>query len=111
MPKTKAQPKADNLPTLILAASFDEKTRAEIEQHVSEVQSRRMLAAVIYHQGVNAKLEHEADKVRQRIARQYQMLGKEIGVLEKAEGKVQSRLDSLTILLTELGVVNDMLVT
>lgn len=93
---------------LVLADSFDDKTRDQIEAHLEAVRSRRMVAALEYHAGIKAKLEHESDKVRQKIARQYEMLGKELIRLESAEQKVFDRLEHLEALKQELGLITDM---
>lgn len=95
--------------TLVLAPSFDEHTREQIEAHVADVQARRMLAAMEFHAGKNAKLQHESDKIQKRVARQYELLGKEIDALEKAENKVTDRLAGLEHLKNELGLVMDMI--
>lgn len=94
---------------LILAPSFDEHTREQIETHLRDVQARRMLAAMEYHAGKNAKLSHESDKIQQRVARQYEMLRKEINALEKAEYKVTDRLAGIEHLKNELGLITDMI--
>ena len=96
---------------LILAPSFDEHTRAEIEQHILQVQSRRMVAAIEYQRGENAKLEHLAQKIRDKVQKQYTMLGKEIAALDKADEKVQHRMETIISLMSELGLVQDMILT
>jgi hypothetical protein len=93
---------------LELAPCFDDATREQIEQHVAQVQARRMVAAIEYHTGKDAKLSHESDKLEKRLQHKYEMLGKEILALEKAEGKVLDRLAELEHLKNELGLVNDM---
>jgi hypothetical protein len=94
---------------LVLTPSFDENTREQIELHIAEVQVRRLAAAMVFHSGQNAKLHFESDKIQSRIARQYEMLGKELAALEKAELKVQDRLANLQHLSNELGLVVDLL--
>lgn len=94
---------------LVLSPSFDDQTREQIESHVSEVQARRMLATMEYHAGKNAKLSHESDKIQGRIRKQYDLLGKEINALEKAELKVIDRLAGLEHLKNELGLTMDLL--
>lgn len=93
---------------LVLAPSYDEHTREQIEAHVSAVQARRMVAAIDYHNGVKAKLAHESEKIQQRVARQYEMLGKELERLEAAENKVLARLETLEALRQEIGLIEDM---
>lgn len=94
---------------LVLAASFDDHTREQIEAHVAEVHVRRMAAAIEYHQGKENKLQYESDKIQKRMAQKYVMLQKELIALEKAEIKVQDRLAELTHLYNELGLTNDMI--
>lgn len=93
---------------LVLAPSFDDHTREQIEMHVAQVQARRMVAAIEYHTGKDAKLSHESAKLDRRLEHKYMMLGKEIVALEKAENKVLDRLAELEHLKNELGLVNDM---
>lgn len=93
---------------LVLSPSFDDNTREQIEAHIADVQSKRMLATMEYHAGKHAKLSHESDKIQARVARQYELLGKELNVLEKAENKVIDRLAGLEHLKNELGLIMDM---
>jgi hypothetical protein len=93
---------------LVLAESYDDKTREQIEGHVAAVQARRMVAAMEYHAGVRQKLNHESDKVRRKMERQYEMLGKELERLEAAEIKVLDRIETLEALKQELGLITDM---
>ena len=93
---------------LVLSPSFDDHTREQIETHIAEVQARRMSAAVEYHTGKDAKLAHESSKIQQRIARQYEMLGKELEQMDRTIQKVEDRLAGLTHLKNELGMVSDM---
>lgn len=93
---------------LVLAPSFDDHTREQIELHIAAVQARRMSAAVTYHTGKDAKLAHESDKIQAKIARQYEMLGKELEQMDKVIEKVENRLAGLTHLQNELGMVQEM---
>jgi chaperonin cofactor prefoldin len=68
-----------------------------------------MHAALVYHQGANAKLNFEGDKLKARIARQYELLKNELSALEKCENKVQDRLANLQHLHNELGLVVDLI--
>lgn len=94
--------------SLVLAASYDDHTREEIEAHLVQVRARRMVAAIEYANGVNEKLTHESDKIQRRMAKEYEMLGKELVNLEKIEDKVQERLIKLDTLRQELGLVTEM---
>lgn len=90
---------------LILANSFDEHSRAEIEAHLEEVRARRLVAAVEYQEGMKNKFLQEADKIRRRMQAEYKMLGKELARLEKAEDVVNKRLSRLNMLLSEHGLI------
>ena len=96
---------------LILAPSFDEHSREEIEAHLEEVRARRMVAAIEYATGVNAKLEYEALKVQKKMSAQYEMLAKEIAALDKALEKMEKRLLTLITLQQELGLTQNMITT
>lgn len=93
---------------LVLAPSFDDHTREQIEVHIAQVQARRMAAAVEYHTGKDAKLAHESDRIQKRIAQKYDMMQKELLALDKAMEKVENRLAELTHLQNELGLVAEM---
>lgn len=94
---------------LVLAPSYDDHTREQIEAHLEQVRARRMVAAIDYHNGINEKLTHESDKIQRRIAKEYEMLGKELENLEKYECKVQDRLTKLETMRQELGLTVDMI--
>jgi uncharacterized membrane protein YdfJ with MMPL/SSD domain len=94
---------------LILAPSYDDHTREQIENHLSAVRARRMVAAIEHHKGITEKLTYESDKIQARIAKQYEMLGKELGRLEELENKVQERLVTIEALRQELGLTVDMI--
>lgn len=93
---------------LILAPSFDEHTREQIEQHLDQVRNRRMVAAIQYHSGQTSKLSHESAKVQARRDQKYVMLLKEIGQLDNILEKVENRLAEVEHLDNELGLVNDL---
>lgn len=94
---------------LVLSPSFDDHTREQIEEHLNQVRARRMVGAMEYHQGKTAKLSHESDKIQARIARQYELLLKELVALEKAEDKLEDRLAGLEHLKNELGLTTDLI--
>lgn len=94
---------------LELAPSYDDHTREQIENHLSAVRARRMVAAIEYQQGVQEDLRHESDKIQAKMAKQYGYLIKELEKLEIAELKVQDRLTTLEALRQELGLTTDMM--
>ena len=93
--------------SLILQPSFDEKSRAEIEAHIEEVRARRLTAAIEYRIGVNAKLDQEADKVKRKMTQHLTMLGKELVRFDKLDALVSKRVNVLTTLYQELGLINE----
>ena len=94
---------------LILSPSFNDKTRAEIEAHLETVRAKRMQLAVQYHEGRQAKLNHEADVLQKRFTRQYDMLEKNILALDKALEIAEDRLAKCIALHSELGLVTDLI--
>lgn len=80
---------------LILQPTFSDKSREEIEQHLLVVRSRRMAAVVTYYAGVNAKTLHGVAKEQGRIAREYEMLRRDINRMNKLEEAIEKRLITL----------------
>lgn len=95
---------------LTLQPAITQLTRAEYEEHLEAVRARRMIAAIEYHEGKNAKYQHEADRIQRRMKGQNEMLGKEIMTLDKAIEKVEKRLATIANMDNELGIVKDMIV-
>lgn len=87
--------------------SFD---REGLEQWLEGARAKRMAASVEYHDNLNAKIAHETDKIQRRFMAQVEMLAKEIGALERAEAKVESRLENIHALKQELGILTDSVV-
>lgn len=94
---------------LKLQPTFSDLSRQEIEAHLMLVRSRRLQASIEYHQAANMKLQRESDMIQRRITQQYEMLGKELLKLEALEGKVELRLNKLTMLLQEVQTIDDLL--
>lgn len=94
---------------LVLAPSYDDHTRAQIEEHLASVRARRMVAAMEFHAGRTAKLTHESDKLQAKVAKQYERLGKALDKLEAAEQAVMELLDKVEQTKQEYGLVIDMI--
>lgn len=94
---------------LVLAPSYDDHTREQVEDFLAAVRARRMVSAIEHYQGVHLKLTHESDKIQQRMARELEKLGKRIAKLEEAEEKVQESITVLESLRQELGLTVDMI--
>lgn len=95
--------------SLILAPSFDEQTREQIELHLGNIRARRMSAAIEYNEGVQAKLHHESDKVQARHARAYEMLKKKLDTLAKSLDAAEDQLAKCESLRQELGLIHDLI--
>lgn len=95
---------------LILQPSIDSLDRAELEAHIADKRARRMVAAIEYNQGVNAKLSHQQDKIGRKLKAQYEMLLKEMEQFDKAADKVDKRLVTIDSLKSEIGLVTSMIV-
>ena len=94
---------------LILAPSYDDQTRQQIEDHLSLIRTRRMAAAIEFHAGQHAKLQHESAKIQTRFTRAYELLGKKLVALEKAEQALSDQLAKCEMLRSELGVIDDLI--
>lgn len=94
---------------LILAPSYDEQTREQIEHFLEGIQARRMTAAVEYHQGKQAKLHHESDKIQAKVEKAYATLLRRIEASDKADAACAEALAKCEALKQELGLVMDMI--
>lgn len=92
---------------LELVKSVHEMDRAELEALISVVQAKRMTAAVHYHAGVNAKLDHLATVARRKVESKRELLGKAIEGLDKALDRVTRYVDDLQILMHEYELAED----
>jgi DNA repair photolyase len=95
---------------LILQPVFSQKSREEIEQHLLVVRAKRMSAVVVYFAGVNAKNMHLIAKEQQRIAREYEMLKRDIDRMGKLEVAIEARLAKLIQHQQEMDVYSGNLV-
>ena len=92
---------------LILAPSFDDKTREEVEAHLEVVRLRRMAAALEFAQSKMTKLELEDNQLNNKLLRNYEQLGKSIERLDRELDKVQQYLNNCLVLKSEIGLVHD----
>lgn len=93
---------------LILAPSYSDQTRQQIEAHLSTIRMRRLSAALEYEIGRQSKLAHESDRIAKRVTAAYATLLKRIEVLEKAERNCIDQLAKCEMLRGELGLVTDL---
>lgn len=92
---------------LILAPSFDDKTREEVEAHLEIVRIRRIAAALEYAQSRMTKLETEDNRATVRLMHNYEQLGKSLERLDRELDKVELYLQRCEMLKGELGLLHD----
>lgn len=82
-------------------------TREELEAFLTIVQAKRTQAAVEYHETKTAKLETTNQRLKDRIERQCDMLGKNILALDRMMETVQLRMDNIEQMRQEAGFADD----
>jgi hypothetical protein len=87
---------------LVLAPSFDDKTREEVEAHLDQVRTRRLAGAMEYMQSKMLKLEKENGSLTNKLARNYDQLGKALLRIDNDILKVEEYLNNCQMLRTEL---------
>lgn len=92
---------------LILAPSFDDKTRQEVEDHIEQVRARRLAGALEYLQSKMMRLEREEGTLSNKLARNYDQLGKALDRIDKDIVKVEQYLNACQMLRTELDLTVD----
>jgi len=92
---------------LILAPSFDDHTRQQVEEHLDMVRVRRLSAALEYAQGRMIKLEKEDGNLKQRLDRNYDQLGKSLKRLDTEIEKVKNYLNACQMLRQEVDLVQE----
>lgn len=95
---------------LVLKKSIKDCTRQEMEDFIEAVRVRRMLATIEYHNLKNAKLSQATGKIQARVDRECDLLEKEINTLERAEQKVEDRLNKIEQMKQEIGLLVDQIV-
>lgn len=97
-------------PQLILQPNIRDCTREEVEAHIEQIRTKRMLAAIEFHNTKNMKLSQAGGRIQDRLDKQLDMLEKEINNLERAENKVSDRLNTIEALKQELGSIVEQIV-
>jgi len=92
---------------LVLAPSFDDHTREEVEAHLEQVRTRRLAGAMEYHQSKMLRLEREGNVFENKLARNYEQLGKALLRIDKDIEKVEQYLNACQMLRTELDLNMD----
>ena len=86
---------------LVLAPSFDDHTREEVEAHLEQVRLRRLAGALEYQQGKLLRLERDNNMVTNKLIRAYEQMGKALIRLDKDLEKIEGYLQLCQMLRTE----------
>lgn len=92
---------------LVLAPSFDDHTREQVESHLEQVRIRRLAAALEYEQAKMTKLETEGNSLANKLERNWEQLGKTLARLDRELEKAEEYLAKCEMLKSELGLVVD----
>jgi hypothetical protein len=92
---------------LILAPSFDDHTREQVEAFLDMVRIRRVAAAIEYQQGKMNKLRGEEGTLENRLTRAYDQLGKSLERIDKELYRCDELLNKCEMLKGEMGLVHD----
>jgi hypothetical protein len=94
---------------LILAPSFDDHTREEVEHFIDMVRMRRMASAMEFQQSRRTKLDTEGNALAGKLARAWDQLGKCLVRIDTDIQKAEAYLNACEMLRSELGVVSDLI--
>jgi putative alpha-1,2-mannosidase len=92
---------------LVLAPSFDDHTREQVEAHIDQVRLRRIAGALEYQQSRMLKLENYDHQITDKLARTYEKLGKSLMRLDRELEKVEEYTQTCQMLMTEVGLTHD----
>lgn len=92
---------------LILAPSFDDHTREEVEAHLEIVRARRIAAALEYQQSTMTKLIEEDQGLGNKLIRNYEQLGKSLQRLDRELERVETYLRNCEMLRSEMDLHHD----
>jgi predicted HTH transcriptional regulator len=86
---------------LVLAPSFDDHTREQVEAHLEQVRIRRLAGALEYQQSKLLRLEKDNNSVTNKLIRNYEQMGKALMRLDKDLEKIEGYLAACQMLKTE----------
>jgi hypothetical protein len=92
---------------LILAPSYDDHTREQIEAYLEQVRIRRIAGAFAFQQSKMMKLESQKDGMSNKLARNYRLLGSSLYKLEAAMVAVEKYLNACQMIHGEVGFIED----
>lgn len=92
---------------LVLAPSFDDHTREQIEAFIDQVRIRRIAGAIEYQQSKMHKLDSENSSLEAKLIRNWEQLGKALDRLEVDIVKVETYLGTCQMLRQEIDLVSE----
>jgi transposase len=92
---------------LILAPSFDDHAREEIEEFLDVVRIRRVAGALEFRESRLSKLHAENSSLAQRLVRNWDQLGKCLARIDADIEKAEAYLNTCEALKTELDMVTE----
>ena|SRR5579864_8417058 len=92
---------------LVLAPSFDDHTREQVEAHLDQVRIRRLAGALEYQQSKMLRLEKDNNTVTNKLIRNYEQLGKALTRLDRELEKIEAYLNACQMLRTEADLTVD----
>jgi len=92
---------------LILAPSFTNSTREEVEEHLEIVRDIRLRAALEFQQGKEVRLTREHNHITHRLDVAYQQLGKALARLDREVNKVEEYLAKCEMFRDEADLLED----
>lgn len=94
---------------LVLVPTLFEQRREQIEAWLVEVRAKRMVAAVLYNETQNAKLDRLDTNLKRRIESKLDLLDRAMHAADKTIDRVQKYMDELEMLTTELNLNRDLI--
>lgn len=92
---------------LVLAPSFDDHTREQVEAHLEQVRLRRLAGALEFQQSRMLRLEKDSNEVANRLIRNYEQMGKALMRLDKELDRVERYLQLCQTLRSEADLIVD----
>lgn len=89
--------------------TLDDLDVRQIEAHLEQIRIRRLTLVIQYQQARHSKLSHEYHKTNLRLAKQIELLGKDIVRLDEIYYKCEARLKQVIVLKNETDFVGAMM--
>lgn len=94
---------------LVLIPTLDDLNIKQIEAHLEQVRTRRLTLVIQYQQARNIKLSAEYNKNSVRLAKQIELLGKDLVRLDEIYDRCKQRLSQVIVLKNETDFVGAMM--